>query len=191
MVAKPGPKPVEFTNEQKAQALAVLAQKEGNLAEAAKELQLSPYHLKKLRNSYPELYEVACKQMVDDLHDKTIIMANRYADEILRRLDSPEELQGMKTEKLAVVYGIAVDKTKITTYIRTKFGEAQKKAEDYGKFTDEEMQKAIEGEFRMLPKAEEPPDNESVPSTPKDELPIRPRRIPAVGSFLHRSSDRE
>lgn len=183
-------KPVEFSNEQKAQALAVLAEKEGNLTEAAKELNLTPYMLKKLRNAYPELYEAARKQMIDDLYDKTIVMANRYADEILNRLDDPETLAGMKTEKLAVVYGISVDKTGVMTAVRSKFGDAQKKADDYGHYTDEEMQKAIEGEFRMLPKAEEPPDNESVSGTPKDKLPIRPRSIPAVGSFLHRSGDK-
>lgn len=186
-------KPIEFTNEQKAQALAVLAEKEGNLAEAAKELNLTPYILKKLRNAYPDLYEAARKQMVDDLYDKTIVMANRYADEILNRLDDPETLAGMKTEKLAVVYGISVDKTGVMTAVRSKFGDAQKKADDYGHYTDEEMKKAIEGEFRMLPKtpeAEEPTDNESVSGTPKDKFPIRPRRVPAVGDFLHRGGDK-
>ena len=183
-------KPAELSNEQKAQALAVLAQEEGNLAQASKQLDISAYQLKKLRNAYPELYEAARKQMVDDLHDKTIIMANRYADEILRRLDSPEELIGMKTEKLAVVYGIAVDKTNVMTHIRSKFGEAQKKAEDYSKFTDDEIQKAIDGEYRLLPQAEEPPDDESMSDTPKDKFPIRPRSVPAIGSFLHRGGDK-
>ena len=189
MVAKRGPKPKEFSNEEKAQALAVLAEKEGNLKEAAKELNLTPYILKKLRNAYPELYEAARKQMVDDLYDKTIVMANRYADEILNRLDDPETLAGMKTEKLAVVYGISVDKTGVMTHIRSKFGEAQKKAEDFSQYTDEEMQKAIEGEFKEI-QAEEPTDDESMSGPPKDKLPIRPSSVPTLGSFLHRSRDR-
>jgi hypothetical protein len=190
MVSKPGPKPREFSNEETAKALAVLASEDGNLTNAAKELDITPYMLKRLRDSYPELYEMARQRMVDDLYDKSIIMAERYSDEILRRLEDPEALAAMRTEKLAVVYGIAVDKVNVMTAVRSKFGQAQKQAQDFSKFSDKDIEKAVDAEFEEI-KAEEPTDNESLPSSSEDELLIRPSSLPAFGAILHSSSNPE
>jgi len=176
----------EHTQEEKANAIALLAKNEGNVVKTAKELEITPYMLRKLRDSYPQLYEAARRRMAEDLYDKVNIMAHRYADEILNRIEDEEALEGMKIKELAVVMGIAVDKINVMATVRSKFGEAQKSADSFTLLSEEDLQKAVDAEFREL-KAGEPTDDEDMSDTPKHEFPTRPSGVSAIGSLLHSS----
>jgi hypothetical protein len=194
MVAGAGRSPAQYTPEETATALTTLAGNEGNLTATEKELKaqgwdISVYKLRRLRDAYPQVYELARSRLIDDLYDKTLIMTNRYADEIIRRLDDPDTLAAMKTVKLATVYGIGIDKLNVMTTVRSKSGETQKAAKKLEGLTEDDLQKAIDAEFKEI-KAEEPIDDEDMSGTSEDKLPIRPGGVPSIGSFLHRSSDK-
>jgi len=188
MVDGPGRPPVEHTTEEKAQALALLAANEGNLAKTSEELKLTPYHLRKIRNNNLELYRRIQKQIAADLYDKTTIMAGTYADEILRRIEDPEELEKMNTKHLATVFGIAIDKIDVMTRVQSKFENVQRKSQDYESYSDEQLVDILEGKFKVI---EEEKQHEDMPDTPKDGVPARPSGVSAIGSALHRSHSKE
>lgn len=182
----------EQATEETAQSLALLAANEDNIAKTARELKITPYQLRKLRQKFPETYEAARRLLVNDIYDKTIVATNLYADELVRRIEDEETLDKMSVKEVAVTFGILVDKTNVMTTVRGKFGDAQKQAEGFGSLTEEELQEAIDADFEVLsetPEAEEPTNDESVLDTPTDELPVRPSGVPATGPVLHSGSD--
>jgi len=175
--------------EDQAQALALLAHNEGNVAKTSKELEMTPYMLRKIRDANRELYQETRKRLAEALEDKVSIIANEYANEILRRVQDEETLKGMKIKELAVTMGIAVDKLNVMTTVRGKFGETQKAADDLSKLTDEELQDIVDAEFREI-KAGEPESDEDLSGTPKDKLLTRSGGVSTVGSLLHRSGSK-
>ena len=190
--AKVGRPTVEHTPDEKANAIALLAKNEGNLSKTAKELDITPYMLRKLRDSYPQLYEAARRRMAEDLYDKVNIMAHKYADEILNRIEDEESLGGMKIKELAVVMGIAVDKINVMATVRSKFGDAQKSVDSFTQLSEEDLQKAVDAEFKVLsdnkaeePTVREPTTDEDMSDTPKHEFPARSSGVSAIGSLLH------
>lgn len=176
----------KMVEEEKAEVLALLAKNEGNIAKTSRELDVTPYMLRKLRDTNLELYQEARKRMAEALEDKVYVIANKYANEILRRVEDEEALKGMKIKELAVTMGIAVDKLNVMATVRGKFGETQKAAEGLSGLTEEEFQNIVDAEYRDIT-AEEPKADEDLSGTPKDELPVRPKRVSTIGSFLHRS----
>lgn len=172
-----------------AQAIALLAENEGNVAQTARELDITPYMLRKLRDTNLELYREARKRMAEALEDKVYVIASKYADEILRRVKDEEALKGMKIKDLAVTMGIAVDKLRVMATVHSQFGEAQKAADGISGLSEEDFLKVVDAEFRELSAEELEAKDESVPDTPEDELLARPSGVPTFGSLLHRRSD--
>lgn len=177
------------TQEQHAQALITLAQNEGNLAKSAKELDITPYHLRKIRDANPQAYEAIRKRFVEGLFDKAIIMADKYGDELLRRIENPEQLAKMKAKEIATVFGIMVDKINVMSTVRGRFGESQRAAEGYSELPDEELAAILEGEFREI--SDEAESDEDMSDTPEDELHAEKRRVSPIGAVLHRGGDTE
>lgn len=171
--------------EKDAKALVLLAQNEGNVAKTAKELHVTAYQLRRLRDANLELYEAAQKRIIEGIFDKVIVMTDMYLSEIIRRGENPEELDGIKIKELGVMAGIGVDKINVMTTVRAKFGGVQKAADSFGKMTDEEIADAIDGDFTI----EEPKANEGMSNTPKDGLSDRPKRVSPLRSILHSRSN--
>jgi hypothetical protein len=182
-----GRPPTEHTEEETARALTTLAVNEGNIAKTARELEVTPYMLRKLRDANYALYEEAQKRIVEGIFDKTIIMTDKAADEIISRLEDPKTLADMKIKELGVMFGIGVDKVSVMTTVRGKFTDTQQAVDDLSKLTEEEMQDIIDAEYREL-MAEEPTSDEDLSDTPKDKLSSRPGGVSTIGSLLHRGS---
>lgn len=187
MVAQAGRPPTEHAEEEKAQAIARLAKNEGNVAKTAKELSLTPYMLRKIRDANRELYKEACERIAAGIFDKTLVIADKYLGEIVRRSEDEEELKKAKTKDLMVTAAIAIDKLNVMTTVRGKFGNTQKAADDLSELTEEEMQDIIDAEYKEITEAEEPTSDEDLSGTPKDKFPSRPSGVSTIGTLLHRS----
>lgn len=193
MVEKnPVGRPTEhIAQDEKAQALALLAINEGNLAQTSRETGLTPYKLRKLRDTNYELYETVRYRVAEGLLDKTLLITDVTLDEIHRRMTDPELIQDMKVKDLMVISAIGIDKINVMTVVRGKFGATRRATEEFEKMTEEEIMEAIEGEFEVISDevAKEAKDtNEDMSDTPEDELHAKERRVPPAGPFLHRSS---
>lgn len=187
MVAAGRP-PTEHAEEEKSQALALLAANEGNVAKTARELDLTPYTLRKIRNANPALYKEACERIAAGIFDKTLVIADKYLGEIVRRSEDEDELKGAKTKELMVTAAIAIDKLNVMTTVRGKFGDTQKAADDLSELTEEEFQDIVDAEYEEITEAEEPTSDEDLSDTPKDKLSSRSSGVSTIGSLLHRGS---
>lgn len=177
-----------MVTEDSAQAIALLAENEGNVAQTAKELEITPYMLRKVRDTNIELYREVCQRIAAGVFDKTLYIADKYLDEIARRADD-DLFEGVKTKELMVTAAIAIDKLNVMTTVRGKFGEAQKTADDISKLSEEELQQAIDAEFRELSAEEPKAKDASVPDTPEDKLLAKPSGVSTFGSLLPSSGN--
>lgn len=167
--------------EQTSTAIALLAQNEGNVAKTSRALGITAPRLRKLRDENLQLYEEARRRIAEGIFDKVLLTTDLYLEEILRRIEDPDELRGMKVKDMMVVVGIGVDKTNVLMAIKSKLGDVQKDADSYSDMNLEELQNAIDGEYRELTDespAKEPVD-EGVPDTSEDGIPSRPRGVSA------------
>ena len=179
-----------IVGEEKAKALALLAVNEGNLARTSRETGLTPYKLRRLRDTNLELYQETQRRIAEGLLDTTLLIGRAVLDEVHNRVTDPDKIEEMKLKDLMVVAGISIDKVNVMTNVRGKFGPAQRAAEDYTKLSDDEIAGIIDVEFRDVT-ADEGQANEDMPDTPKDELPFRSKRVSPLGTLLHSRSDSE